>query len=449
MSRPSKQGRSSPRPPWLLLVAALASGGCVASPAVQAASLGRYEGLRASLQADFVAGKLDLGEAVDFARAVAKGEIARAKGDQGVQRIRELRSCANEIYGALGDRAEVEDAVGAEAAMALVDSGVQSPGHYARWAQTPPGGEGAAFRPLGARSLVSVDDGALRRRLMADPDEEVRRNAMRAALVAADPADTDALLEAARVDPSPAAREQAIRAAGALGGERVVLALKDLWPRADASARGAIVDAWRRERCFSAGGSRELGWVVSAERGPAAITAAAYLTRAGGAGAGEAAGVLERAIKDGPSEDRVRAVEVAPLGIASIREAVRAAEGDPDEAVAAAAMVRRLEASAANGGANEGSPERAALLAKLLPLAAGTGPGAVSARGGLARARVRPLVGILERDGEAKDPKRRAEAGTGLAVLGEVARAAPFAADPDPSVRTTVACAILRDWTRR
>jgi hypothetical protein len=263
--------------------------------------------------------------------------------------------------------------------------------------------------------------------------------------VAADAADTEAVLEAARVDPYPAAREQAIRAAGAIGGERVVLALKDLWPRADAAAREAIVDAWRREPSFESGGRRELVWVVETQHGPAAIVAAAVLTREGGSGAREAAGVLERAIKDGPTSDRVQAIELAPLVLPALRAAVRAAEADPDEAVAAVAMVRRL----ASPPAGQTATEHAELVAKLLGFAAGTGPASLEARGALARARVKPLVAVLERDGAAADAKIRAEAGTALALLGEVRRAAVLAADPEPNVRATVACAILRDWARR
>ncbi len=445
MPRSPLQRPSLARPRWLLLLvpAAIASAGC-GTPAIHAAEQGRFEGVRAMLSDELAHGQLSLREAVGFARAVARTEIAGAGGEKGVQRIREMRSCANEVESALRDRADVRDAVGAEAAMALVDAGLRSPGRYERWARTPPGGAEAMFRPLGARALVSTgDEGELRRRLIADPDEEVRRNALRAAFVAADPADTEAVLEAARVDPYPAAREQAIRAAGVLGGERVVLALKDLWPRADVAAREAIVDAWRRERSFESGGRRELLWVVDTERGPAAILAAAMLTRTGGASA--SAGVLERAIKDGPSADRVRAIELAPLSLPALRAAVLAAEADHDEAVAAAALVRRFESPAGRPTAEE----HATLVAKLLTFAAGTGAASVTARAALARARVKPLLPILERDGAAADAKIRAEAGTALVVLGEVRRAALVAADPEPSVRATVACAILRDWTRR
>jgi HEAT repeat protein len=288
----------------------------------------------------------------------------------------------------------------------------------------------------------------LRRRLIADPDEEVRRNALHAAIEAADPEDTEAVIEAARVDPSPAARTEAIRAAGALGGARVVLALKDLWPRAEGPVREAIVEAWSARRTLESGGRRELGWVIDTQRGVPAVLAAAAVVRAGGEGSAEAAGAVERAIKDGPTADRLRAIELAPFDLPSVREALAKAESDPDEAVAAAAMGRRLEAPVNKGGAGGSGADRDALVAKLLPIASGTGTGASVARAVLARARVAQVVPILERDGTAADAGTRAEAGRSLAVAGDLGRAAVVAADPEPRVRVAVACAILHPDTR-
>jgi HEAT repeat protein len=420
----------------LLAALALATTHCaVTSPAIRAAEQGQYEGARTLLSGELAQGRLGPREAEGFARAVAKGEIAGATGDEGVLRIRGLERCARGLDSALGERAGTRDAVGAAAAMVLVEAGVRSASRY-----------DTAFRPLGARTLTSHGDGELRRGLIGDPDEEVRRNALHAAAEAADPDDVEPVLEAARVDPYPAARAQAILAAGAIGGERVVLALKDLWARADTPAREAIVTAWAGERSRESGGGRELAWVVDTQHGPAALAAAEVLVATG---SGEAAGVLERAIKDGPTADRVRAIEHVPFDQPALREAVAKAETDPDEAVVAAALGRRLEAPEGQGGAAKGSPARDAIVTRLLALAAGTGGGSSGARRGLARARVAEVVPILERDGAAHEPKTRAEAGTTLAMLGDVARAAVVAADKEPSVRVAVACAILRDWSRR
>ncbi len=427
----------------LLVAGALAGVRCATSPALRAAEDGHFDGLRATLAIDLAQGRLGSGEAARLAHAIAKGEIARASGDPGLQRLHELSGCAAEVAGPLGDRAEKRDSFGAAAALVLLDAGVASPGSYSRWAHTPADAPEAAWRALGARSLVSGSDGDLRRRLIADPDQEVRRSALHASLEAGDPADTEAVLEAAQLDPSPAAREQAIRAAGAIGGERVVIALKDLWPRADTPTREAIVGAWAAERSFPSGGHRELAWVVSTQRGLPAVLAADTLVRSGGEGAGEAAGTLERAIKDGSTADRIRTIELVPLAAPSLRDAVLAAAADPDEAVAAAAMARALAAPA------DPRVDRGAIITKLLLLAAGTGLGSATAREALAAAHEPQVVQILERNGAADDAKTRAQAGSALATFGDLGRAALVATDREPSVRTSVACAILRSASGR
>ena len=173
------------------------------------------------------------------------------------------------------------------------------------------------------------------------------------------------------------------------------------------------------------------------------------LVRARGGSASEAVGVVERAVKEGPSADRVHAIELASLAVPALREAVEKAESDADETVATAARARMLEAPVGLGGPAEGSAARAALIAKLLPAASGRGEAATLARGALARSGVKALAPILERDGAEGSAKTRAEAGAALAVLGDVRRAAVIAVDPEPAVRAAVSCAILRAWAQR
>ena len=450
---PTVPRRPTGSPSSIVLLAALAGAaalgatGC-ASATVRAAEDGHFDGLRAAMAAELARGDLGLNESVSFAKAVARGEVERAKGDEGAQNVKDLRSCAHEIDDALSERADTRDAIGAVAAMVRIDAGISSPGHFARWAKASPLDPTSAWRPLGARGLVSSDDAALRRTLIADADEEVRRGALRAALEADDPADTEAVLEAMRVDPSPAARAQAIRTAGVIGGARVVTALKDLWPRADDAVREGIVDAWSTHGAFNSGGRREIAWVVETQRGRPVIAAATVLVRAGGPEALGAAGALERAVHEGPTVDRMLAIDASPLRLEALRAAILEAEKDSDEAVAVSALARRFEAPAALGGPADGRA-RAELGAKLLKAAGGTGGGAVIAKGALARAHDARLLPILERDGLAKDQKTRAEAGTALAVLGDLRRAAVVAADPEPRVRVAVSCAILRAWTAK
>ena len=233
--------------------------GCAASSAeVRDAAAGHLVGLDARVAAQADHGTLGRGEALELARATLTGDIGRARGKLGVDDIRRLGACVRPLRSALAKRADTKDEVGAEAAMALVEAGVSGPGSF-----DGGGSPIGAWRALAARGLTGAErrQGARRAR-MIDPDQDVRFAAMLAATLAEDDGDTELLLEAARVDPYPFARAQAARAVGAIGGERVVLALKDLWAQADEPLRMAIADAWAMPRSADAGGRRELGWAA-------------------------------------------------------------------------------------------------------------------------------------------------------------------------------------------
>jgi hypothetical protein len=430
---------------FALAAVAVSGAGCAANPRIRAAESGHYEGLREQLTADVQRGRLAPGDAVGFAKAVAAGEIERAEGPLGAQSLRDMVSCAKQVDAALDRRVGKRDALSPLAALVRVDGGAASADSWSSFAKLPPGDERAGFRALGARSLTGSGDGELRRALIADPDEDVRRSALQAALSAGDPDDLEAILEAARVDPSPEARLLAIRAAGGLGSERAVLALRDIWQRADAPVREAVVDAWTTRNAFNSGGRRELMFVVDRNKGRPAVRAAATLVKAGGEGSVEALGFLEHAVKEGPTDARTYAIELAPLSLPTLREAMRKAEGDSDEAVATAAMVRRFESGHADG------PARAELGEKLLKVADNEkpGPGWLSAVGALARAHDARVLPALEREGAAKDKTARIQAGVALALLGDMPHAAIVAADAEPRVRVMVSCAMLRAWASR
>ncbi len=260
--------------------------------------------------------------------------------------------------------------------MVRLEAGLSPREDFVHWATEAPGGPRAAFRPVGARALSGADDGELRRKLFLDGDQAVRLAALRAAERAASASDTDAVLEAARVDPFPMARTLAVRAAGAIGGERVVLALKDLWSTADPTLRQAIADAWGTPASLDAGGRRELSWAADTQGGSPAIAAAYALIRAGnraapiptGPGVADALGVLERAVKSGVTHERTFAITVAPLSVPPLQKAVIEASNDTDEEVALAAVSRRLGTAFLQGGAS--AADRPALIARLLKSAA-------------------------------------------------------------------------------
>jgi hypothetical protein len=430
-------------------IAAVGLLGCGASPALRAAEEGNLPELKRAIADEVRRGDLDADEARGIARTVASAEAENAAGPVGADRIRELLPCAKEIQGALERRAEANDEVGAVAAFGLLEEGLATPEELGPRALSAAGAAGsakvgdtaaAAWRAVRARSLTAPGQGQERRRWMLDGDEGVRVAALRAAVDAAEASDTEALIEAARLDPNQLARTLAIRALGAIGGERVVLALKDIWAFVDEPRRQVITTAWAAPRAIEAGGRRELLVVAETQKGTLGIAAAIALVRVGGAGSASALGVLARAIEAGTTRDRIFAINVSPLTAQPIREAVVKAQADSDEAVAIAAISRRVEAS---GAGSAKPPERAALVAKLLKMASGDSALAARARGSLARARVREVIPLLERDLASRSVSAREAAGLSLAGMGELPRAVVLVADPEPRVRTSVACSIL------
>jgi hypothetical protein len=430
---------------------------CGGSASLRAAEAGRLTGLSAVVAAEVKRGEIDEGEAIDLARAILRRDVAGAAGDEGAARIRGLAGCARPIDRALEHRAEDADVAAAAAAMVRLEAGLSSREGFVHWASEAPGGPRSAFRAVGARALSGPDDGALRRKLIVDADQAVRLAALRASERAASAGDTDAVLDAARVDPFPMARTEAVRAAGAIGGERVVLALKDLWAAADPILREAIADAWGTPASIDAGGRRELSWAADTQGGAPAIAAAYALVRAGshttvmptGPGVADAIGVIERAIRSGVTHERTFAITIAPLSAPALQLAVIDASKDVDEDVALAATIRRLDTAyeAAAGGA---SPiERPALIAKLLATASsGDKMRGLVARNALARLGVRELLPLLDKEASSPDAQARKAAGTAFVALGELPRAAVLAADADARVRDGVACSLLMRASR-
>lgn len=431
---------------WSCLAAslALAAAGCGGSAAIHAAEAGRFADLARLLQADIRSGSLDDDDARAIALAVASFEIVRARPPSGSARLLELRTCARHVADGLVERSAGTDPIAPTAAMILLEAGLAdieaTKQRSARLATAADPVLSVSFRAVHARTLVGPGDGPTRRARMLDGDQDVRVAALRASIVTADPGDRDALLDAARLDPFPMARTLAIRAAATIGGETVVLALRDLWALADQPDREAIADAWASPRAIDTGGRKQLLWAISTQRGAPAIAAARTLANAGAAGAADAIGALIRAIDSGPTKDRVYAIQAAPMTDPRVREAVTKAEHDNDEAVALAALTRQVEAAA---GVKPPSA-RAPAVSRLLRIANGSTTAALTAKGALARAGVREVIPILTRDVRSRDDRVREAAGAALVDLGERVHAAPLLADAVPHVRTSIACAILR-----
>lgn len=438
---------------WAVVLAGLAVSGCANQAALDAAGAGRLGDLRTLMVVDSRKGRLP-GEARALARALAAGEIARAAGADGLERMRALEGCTRSLEDALDRKAEGIDEVAAAAAMMLLEARLVDPDDLR--AKAPPSdarADGAAlpeadaaWRAVRARTLTRARDAERRRQLLADGDERVRLAASRAAIDATNPGDIEALLDVARLDPAPLARPLAARALGVLGGGHVVAALKDLWPAADETLREAIVAAWAGPAARDVGGRVELVWAFERQKGTPALSAAARIAVDPGASPserGEAVAILARAIEAGPERERVHALAVAP-DAELVRAAVAKAELDHEVSVACAALARRLELPSGLGGTALGSAERTAVVARLVAIAgAGASADALRARAALARAGAAEVLPILERDLSSSAPRVRAAAGAAFARFGKRSRAVFLLSDADPHVRTATACAIL------
>lgn len=410
-------------------------GACGPKPPARTALVGNLAELKRDIQSAQRAGKLDRSAVVDLAQAVAERELTSAEGPSGAQRVRSLRSCAQPLRTAMQRRARTDDDVAAELTLILLETHaankVELLNRYAR-------SERGAWRAVAARAADRAIDTDMRKAFFVDPDERVRRAALGTALEVHDASELEALLDAARVDPDPQSQSLAIRAAGAIGGERAVLALKDIWARADDATRIAIVDAWASRASFAAGGAREL--VVAAESGGglAAVSASYALARTPGPDAVAAHARLRRYIEGGSDDEKRLALSVAPLnGETEAAVAQAAKDAPPELRVVALTRLTSVEArrtdalralreleSAKASSETELRAQRDArsVLAQV---------GDTSVKASLIKALSDPAVAV------------RSRAARGLAHLGDYSDAATALADDEPSLRSELACLVL------
>jgi|HubBroStandDraft_1064217.scaffolds.fasta_scaffold00419_9 hypothetical protein len=425
---------SLPRRTWAAALATSVLGGvgCASSPAMRAAERGDRVVLRDLLEKQEKAGTISNGEATSLASAVAARDVRLASSADAVLRVRELQACARELDDVLTDRMRTRDEAGARAALARIESG-RLDLESARAMLSQPSPE---WRAVGTRALVRAKDRQARDAALLDPEPAVRRQAARAARDAADGADLDALAGAARVDPEPMVRTEAVRAIAALPpatGSRTAYVLSDLWTVGDDGLREDIARAWSVASVWSAGGRGALENVLASGHGPGVIEAAfAVLARREPADdlSNLATAEMARAIGSGSEVTRLQALTEAPLDHPDLLAAVKAASKDDDRAVRIAALGRLAEH-------DPGAMEALEALAR---------PGqrlGAHARLALAFAGDRRAQAWIEGDLKASAPAERLAAATALAALGLAARSAPLLADEDPSVRDRAACTIV------
>jgi hypothetical protein len=372
-------------------------------------------------------------------------DLSAAKPEQAARLVELLSPCAKALSGELRERARAHDDAAARATLLLLDSGAVSPdaviGRSRQYT-------GDAWRATLARALVRPGWGKLRRSFVDDPDERVRRSALKASRIAKDPDDLIGLLEASRLDPDAKSRQLALAAIGAVGGRRVALALRDSWAQSDSDTRLGIVDAWAAARVRSVGGERELVWAAEMRSSREAVAAAAALSRRESTGTGASGPVpgqgssadareLGRVlvawfIAEGSGPERKYAIELAdptePLAAAALEKAAQ----DEDKALRVAALGRLLEVG----------PARPKALEQLRQLCAEQDDTGRAARDALVKARDPSVVPLLLAELSAKQEEKRAAAAEHLVELGHQPIAALSLTDPSPDVRVRTACAL-------
>jgi hypothetical protein len=258
-----------------------------------------------------------------------------------------------------------------------------------------------------------------------------------AAREARDPADLAVLAEAARLDPEPIVRTDAVRAIAALPPTpdgRVANVLRDLWEAGDDALREDIALAWASTDVWNAGGSEALRITVASGHGPGVIEAAAAVLRrpdAAGEVAAAAVAQLSRALERGAGRTRLQAIAQAPLDRPELRARIDELTGSDDPAIRVAALARLAAAGDAR------------VLAPLEALAQPGSPVAQRARLALASAGDRRVQAWVELGLAASDAGERLTAVSALAELGVPARGAPVLADADARVRVRAACTML------
>ncbi len=431
-----------------LCIASTALAACHHSVALRAAERTDLPVLRAEIEAGERTAKLSLGEAAELARQIAFQDVTQATREQAVFRVREVRACAPEVDDALAYEMKTMDAAGAEAAMARLDAGQLSPGDVRDFA----GSANDAWRAVGARGLTRERDAGARRKALVDPSPAVRRAAVRAMQSANDVSDLPIAFTTARLDPDPMVRTDAVRLMAHFGraGQDVARMLADLYPHADDAIREDIGAAWAAPGVFERGGREALRVLLASEDGPGAISAAAAVLRetliVDPAIVAAARTELVRAVASGPRRNRLHAIAVAPLqrendrgaAAALLLEALEQASKDDDLEVRVSALARLTSAGAPPA-------DSADAIIRLEAIAGGKADPRLASRARqvLASAGDARVQAWIEEDLRSDDGSLRLAAVEALVALGRASRGAPVLADPDPSVRTRGACALL------
>jgi hypothetical protein len=438
---------------WLVPLSAALILGCV-SPLVTSA---RQDGLQAfQVSLRNAAQPLSNEQLVEVAHAVAERELVAMPAAAAVARVSEVSACIRDLEPTFQKLSRRTDSVGAITTQVLLDGGLLKTGRD-RFVEDHENSSNPDWRAVAARSAVAEKHAEFRRSAFLDGDLRVRRAALRAARDARSPNDEAGLFEAARLDPDPIARKFALEALSVGAQSDTLARLRDIWPNADESLRKEIVLAWGRRDAFERGGQYQLSWVLTSSASIPRLAAAVVLLHASAEGitagsstaapstaapvtldAAFAEAILVDAFADGPVDEQEFVVKYAPRTRALVEAFVLGLRSsDEQKAVTAASVL-------VNGAAwrREANAKLTASLTSKNPHVARL------AREALVAVRAPHVKDDLKSGLSAADPEVRLVAATQLLAYQREGQAGlgfeQLLADPDASVRNSLACSIMR-----
>lgn len=427
----ASSGRRSGRGAFTALCAGLGLvlGACTGASA-RVALQGDLPSLKAAIADADQHGRLGPAPVRELAEAVLTRELSSLQGP--TEAFPAIAPCVKRMRAVLEDVAAGSREFASSASVALLDAGFEPPASAELSAGREP--------VVSARRALGVGAGQRRRAFMLHGDAAVRRAALSASLDSPDPADTESLLDAARLDPDPEARRLAVRALGRVGGPRAVLGLSDLWVVASAEQRREIVFAWATPPSFEAGGERELVSAVELTSGEPAVVAALVLENKAAGPPGLATSALTRFIAGTQQRERLLALDAAPWKSPALQAAIRASRSHEDAATRVIALLRLVE---------HGAIDAPGILELRKLSKDGSERVALAARAALARAGDASVEPALRADLLARRADQRTLAALALVELEDWAGAARALADDSPWVRRTVACEMLSEPAER
>jgi hypothetical protein len=427
----------------------------------QAARSGDRRELHALLKQKQAAHKLNSHGLRRTALALLEGEIERAQGEDGGARLAALSNCVSSLETPLATRAQKTDTPGGVAALLLQEEAEGRRSIDEAWkAAVEP-----HFRATYARSLR--DPKSVRTPFLRDPDPEVRRAALDAALdaLAAERGAGDGhspnagagqefseMAAISRSDPDTLCRSKALTWLGRSAFPEALQVLVERFQEGDEKIRLLALGALYQKAQHEAEAQDLLYELGVVQPGRVGIEAAFFVlhlpeldTRGTERGdhKQEPSRLFERKIRAdaklleaaryGALDERSSIVARHAIDSRAWLEVLQAATDPAGGALAVVALGRLLSLTQTHADAER----------KLLAYSPQINDVGRLARQTLAERGNLRVVPILERHREHRDLELRREAARNLLALGREQSVAPLLADDDASLRIEVACTLL------